>query len=248
MIRKTDKEDKDNYGQTHGQGQYPNQQSEIKKKKIEKEEQNQMKNKTEEEISEEITEGYADENDIVPFYLSNLLTNPNNPVVFMDVSMGNHLLGRFKIELFQNVVPKTSENFRQLCTGEYKKNNMAIGYKNTLFHRIIKDFMIQGGDVTKHDGSGNISIYGDCFDDENFDIKHHQEGLVSMANTGPNTNGSQFFIISKKCEWLDGKNVVFGKLIDKDSLILLKKIECVTVTAHVCKPKIPIKVVQCGEL
>nr|1Z81_A Chain A, cyclophilin [Plasmodium yoelii yoelii] len=189
-----------------------------------------------------------DENTIIPYYLSNLLTNPSNPVVFMDINLGNNFLGKFKFELFQNIVPKTSENFRQFCTGEYKVNNLPVGYKNTIFHRVIKEFMIQGGDFINHNGSGSLSIYGEKFDDENFDIKHDKEGLLSMANSGPNTNGCQFFITTKKCEWLDGKNVVFGRIIDNDSLLLLKKIENVSVTPYIYKPKIPINVVECGEL
>lgn len=234
----------------HGGNPYGQKQNQYHKNEENKNIQGEnKKNKNSESPSiKKTTQESVDDNDIIPYHLSNLLTNPNNPVVFMDISMGTHLLGRLKIELFQNIVPKTSENFRQFCTGEYKRNNIPMGYKNTLFHRIIKDFMVQGGDILNHDGTGNISIYGNCFDDENFKVKHYQEGLVSMANTGPNTNGSQFFIICKKCEWLDGKNVVFGKLIDTDSLVLLKKMESVTVTAHVCKPKIPVKVVQCGEL
>ncbi|SBT75223.1 peptidyl-prolyl cis-trans isomerase, putative [Plasmodium ovale] len=189
-----------------------------------------------------------DENTIVPYYLSSLLTNASNPVVFMDINLGNHFLGKFKFELFQNIVPKTSENFRQFCTGEHKINNLPVGYKNTTFHRVIKEFMIQGGDFVNYNGSGSLSIYGENFEDENFDIKHDKEGLLSMANSGPNTNGCQFFITTKKCEWLDGKNVVFGRIIDNDSLILLKKIENVSVTPYIYKPKIPINIVECGEL
>ncbi|CAA9986225.1 peptidyl-prolyl cis-trans isomerase, putative [Plasmodium knowlesi strain H] len=190
----------------------------------------------------------ADENTVIPYYLSNLLTNASNPVVFMDINLGNHFLGKFKFELFQNIVPKTSENFRQFCTGEYKVNNLPVGYKNTTFHRVIKEFMIQGGDFVNYNGSGSLSIYGENFEDENFDVKHDKEGLLSMANSGPNTNGCQFFITTKKCEWLDGKNVVFGRIIDSDSLILLKKIENVSVTPYIYKPKIPINIVECGEL
>ncbi|ANQ05756.1 Peptidyl-prolyl cis-trans isomerase [Plasmodium coatneyi] len=175
----------------------------------------------------------ADENTIIPYYLSNLLTNASNPVVFMDINLGNHFLGKFKFELFQNIVPKTSENFRQFCTGEYKSDKR------------VHD---SGGDFVNYNGSGSLSIYGENFEDENFDIKHDKEGLLSMANSGPNTNGCQFFITTKKCEWLDGKNVVFGRIIDSDSLILLKKIENVSVTPYIYKPKIPINIVECGEL
>ncbi|SOV75487.1 peptidyl-prolyl cis-trans isomerase [Plasmodium sp. gorilla clade G3] len=205
-------------------------------------------NKKNEKISGLEENEQHNNNNIVPYYLSNLLTNPSNPVVFMDINLGNHFLGKFKFELFENIVPRTSENFRKFCTGEHKINNLPVGYKNTTFHRVIKDFMIQGGDFVNYNGSGCVSIYGEHFDDENFHIKHDKEGLLSMANTGPNTNGCQFFIITKKCEWLDGKNVVFGRIIDNDSLILLKKIENVSVTPYIYKPKIAINIVECGEL
>ncbi|ORY38524.1 hypothetical protein BCR33DRAFT_682290 [Rhizoclosmatium globosum] len=150
------------------------------------------------------------------------------------------------MELFKDVVPKTAENFRQLCTGEYKRNGVPQGYKNCTFHRIIKDFMVQGGDFLKGDGTGSMSIYGgDTFPDENFTLKHSSAGLLSMANSGPNTNGCQFFITCAQTDFLDGKHVVFGRLVD--GLLTLRKIENVPTGAN-NKPRIPVIISECGEM
>ncbi len=121
------------------------------------------------------------------------MKNINNPCVFFDITMGGTYAGRIIMELFADVVPKTAENFRQLCTGEYRKSDgIPVGYKGAPFHRVIKDFMIQGGDFVKGDGTGVCSIYsGEAFADENFELKHRGPGLLSMANSGPNTNGCQ---------------------------------------------------------
>ncbi|CAG8537608.1 5118_t:CDS:2 [Paraglomus brasilianum] len=114
-----------------------------------------------------------------------------NPIVFFDISIGGQPAGRMKMELFADVAPKTAENFRQFCTGEYKRNGVPQGYKGAQFHRVIHGFMVQGGDFVKGDGTGSMSIFGDRFPDENFDLKHTGSGLLSMANSGPNTNGCQ---------------------------------------------------------
>jgi peptidyl-prolyl isomerase H (cyclophilin H) len=144
--------------------------------------------------------------------------------------------------------PKTCENFRQFCTGEYLKNNQQpIGYKGATFHRVMKDFMIQGGDFINGDGTGSKCIYGrNTFDDENFHYQHHKPGMLSMANSGPNLNGCQFFITCKNAEWLDGKHVVFGQVLDSSSMLTVRKCEAVPVSGTT--PRMPIRIVQCGEL
>jgi len=140
----------------------------------------------------------------------------DNPHVFFQVKHGEKDLGKIVMRLFADITPKTAENFRALCTGEKGEGSSGkpLHYKGCAFHRVIKDFMIQGGDFTNGDGTGGESIYGEKFADENFAIKHTKAGQLSMANAGPGTNGSQFFITSKDTPHLDGKHVVFGEVVE----------------------------------
>ncbi|XP_026563146.1 ranBP2-like and GRIP domain-containing protein 4 isoform X1 [Pseudonaja textilis] len=163
----------------------------------------------------------------------------SNPVVYLDISADDEPLGHVRIELLSNVVPRTAENFRALCTGE-----KGFGYRNSRFHRIIPDFVCQGGDITKHDGTGGQSIYGNSFEDENFEIKHTGPGLLSMANCGRNTNNSQFFITLKKAEQLDFKHVVFGFV--KDGMDIVKKIESFGSPEGIVSKRIVIT--DCGQI
>mmetsp|Transcript_19964 Transcript_19964/g.35925 ORF Transcript_19964/g.35925 Transcript_19964/m.35925 type:complete len:186 (-) Transcript_19964:357-914(-) len=173
--------------------------------------------------------------------------NLNNPIVFFDINIGDSPAGRIKMELFADVCPKTAENFRQFCTGEYRKNGLPIGYKGCSFHRIIKDFMIQGGDFIKGNGTGCQSIYGTRFHDETFVGKHTGPGLLSMANSGPNTNGCQFFITCAKTDWLDGKHVVFGRVLG-DGLLTVRKLENVVCDKTSGRPRLSCIIKECGEM
>ena len=172
--------------------------------------------------------------------------NNTNPRVYFDLSIGGKPLGRITMELFKDVVPKTAENFRALCTGErgVGKSGKPLHYKGSLFHRVIKDFMAQGGDFTNGNGTGGESIYGKKFADENFVKRHLGRGDLSMANAGKNTNGSQFFITFIKCYWLDNNHVVFGKVVD--GLKLLDEIEKVGSKSGATSKKV--KIEDCGQL
>ncbi|VDO33159.1 unnamed protein product [Haemonchus placei] len=172
------------------------------------------------------------------------LRHPDNPIVFMEMTAGGAPLGTIVMELFADVTPRTAENFRQFCTGEFRKDGVPVGYKNSQFHRVIKDFMIQGGDFVNGDGTGMMSIYGAKFRDENFTLEHSGPGILSMANAGTDTNGCQFFITCAKTDFLDKKHVVFGRVLD--GLLTVRKIENVQTGAN-NKPKIPILVVLLGE-
>merc|ERR1711962_279187 len=147
---------------------------------------------------------------------------PQRSKVTFTISAGNENYGDINLEMFDEVVPRTVANFVSLASGQ---NQQGFTYKNYIFHRIIPDFMLQGGDFERGDGTGGQSIYGRKFDDENFHVKHASPGLLSMANSGPNTNGAQFFITTVKTPWLDDKHVVFGRVDDQDSFNVVKRIE-----------------------
>jgi peptidylprolyl isomerase len=166
-------------------------------------------------------------------------SHKDNPKVFIKVQKDGQSIGKLVFELYSNLNPKTAANFLSLCKGDKK-----ITYKNSIFHRVIPDFMAQGGDITNGNGTGGMSIYGRTFPDENMTVKHIQRGMLSMANSGPNTNGSQFFITFIPCEWLDGKHTVFGEMIEGEEV--LKIIE--KQGSRTGKTTSVLKIEDCGEV
>lgn len=160
--------------------------------------------------------------------------------VFFDIEIGGQKLGRITFKLYDDVTPKTADNFRQLCIG-----HAVGGYKGSIFHRVIKQFMLQGGDFTNFNGTGGTSIYGARFPDENFNKTHNRPYLLSMANAGPNTNGSQFFITTVPCPWLDKKHVVFGEVVSGQDVV--KAIESMR-TGPRDQPMSKVEIIECGEV
>ena len=167
--------------------------------------------------------------------------------VFFDIEIDDKPVGRILFGLFGETIPKTAENFRALCTGEkgVGPSGKPLHYQGSSFHRVIPDFMLQGGDFTHGNGMGGESIYGGKFNDENFKVKHTKPGLLSMANAGPNTQGSQFFITTVVTPWLDGKHVVFGEVIS--GMDVVKKVEALGNQAG-DPPRVPIVITDCGEV
>mmetsp|Transcript_43778 Transcript_43778/g.141127 ORF Transcript_43778/g.141127 Transcript_43778/m.141127 type:complete len:172 (-) Transcript_43778:207-722(-) len=167
-------------------------------------------------------------------------------VVFFDMTIGGAPAGRIEMTLRADVVPKTAENFRALCTGEkgQGKNGKPLHFKGSSFHRVITNFMCQGGDFTAGNGTGGESIYGAKFADENFQLKHTGPGILSMANAGPGTNGSQFFLCTVKTDWLDGKHVVFGSVTK--GMEVVKAVEAVGSQSG--KTAKPVVIADCGQI
>merc|ERR1712177_198372 len=166
--------------------------------------------------------------------------------VFFDMTVGGAPSGRIVMELRADVVPRTAENFRALCTGEkgVGRSGKPLHFKGSTFHRVITDFMCQGGDFTRGNGTGGESIYGEKFADENFQLRHTGPGVLSMANAGPGTNGSQFFLCTVKTDWLDGKHVVFGSVVE--GMDVVKKVEAVGSQSG--KTAKPVIIADCGQL
>jgi len=174
------------------------------------------------------------------------MTSVDNPVVFFDISISGSPKGRIEMQLFANVVPKTAENFRCLCTGEkgIGQSGKILHLKNSTMHRVIPGFMCQGGDFTRGNGTGGESIYGTKFEDENFDLKHSKAGILSMANAGKDTNGSQFFLTLSDTAWLDDKHVVFGEVISGMDVVSAIS----QVGSESGRTRVPVVISDCGQL
>jgi peptidylprolyl isomerase len=174
------------------------------------------------------------------------MTEQTNPKVFFDITIGGEPAGRIVMELRADVTPKTAENFRALCTGEkgVGQAGKPLHFKGSSFHRIIPEFMCQGGDFTRGNGTGGESIYGMKFADENFQLKHTEPGLLSMANAGPGTNGSQFFLTTVSTPWLDGKHVVFGSVVEGMDVVSAME----QVGSRSGQTTKPVVIADCGEV
>jgi peptidylprolyl isomerase len=186
-------------------------------------------------------------NDMATDYKPYHAVNPKNPKVFFDIAIDGKPAGRIEMELFADTCPKTAENFLQLCVGTKSKAGTPLAYKGSSFHRVIPGFMCQGGDFTRGDGRGGESIYGNKFEDETFAGKagkHFGPGTLSMANAGPNTNGSQFFLCTSDTPHLDGKHVVFGQVVSGYDVV--KKIEAVGSRGG--QTSAPVVISDCGKV
>ncbi|KAI0794968.1 allergen [Abortiporus biennis] len=165
----------------------------------------------------------------------------SGPDVYFMISINGTPAGRIVFRLFDSVCPHTARNFRELATGQH-----GFGYHKSSIHRVVKDFMIQGGDITRGDGTGGRSIYGNIFEDENYVVRHDRPGLLSMANRGPNTNSSQFFITTVPAPWCDRKNTVFGEVIE--GMELVRRIQTYVSDDILRRPSASILIEKCGIL
>ena len=214
---------------------------------------NQFRTKQKEEEKKKFQKIFKSEsiyNEVAPRITQSLQKfpdyDPSNPKVFLTLQVSSREPRTLVFELIKDKVPRTVENFRVFCTGEKVHPYRSYCYKDSYFHKLIKNFMIQGGDVERKEGAGGYGIYGNTFEDENFFLPHSQAGILSMANHGPNTNGSQFFITFKKTPWCNGKNVAFGRLI-KGFNFLLDELQSVETATEFHIPKLPIRILDCGE-
>lgn len=189
---------------------------------------------------------------------------PGRPRVFLDITLDSEPIGRIVCELFSDITPRTAENFRQLCRGGqgFSSAGKPLHFKGCPFHRVLPNLGLQGGDITRGDGSGGESVYGSTFEDENFDLLHNAPGRLSMVNKGPNTNNSQFFVLTKAKPSLDKKNVVFGRVIEGMQVVQRVEASCGVADeglmgggtkladgVHAFRPKVPIAMISdCGEL